>query len=157
MAFTVYIFFSLDEYFSKVFQIKEFQLILLAAMEWKSVWLVPPNQWNIPRETLFRSCISKSLSKLNRKIKVKSQKFGSPERCFLKTYVLTGFFMSSRLQLFLFLLLGRREKSFCFCHWLYGRCPYVQCIGTSSADGAFSHRWCPIFNLALCYHRIIES
>jgi len=54
-------FFSLAEYFSKVFPIKGFQLILLAAIEWKSVWLVPPSQWNIARETLSRNCISKSI------------------------------------------------------------------------------------------------
>lgn len=62
------------------------------------------------------------------------------------------FYVSSRLRLFL--LLGSRQKCYCLCRWLCTRCPCVQCIGPSSAGGAFSHRWCPIFSLTSCYHDV---
>lgn len=51
---------------------------------------------------------------------------------------------SSKLHLFLFLLLRGREKGGYCC----GRCPCVQFIGQSCAGGPVSHRWCPVFNLA---------
>lgn len=66
------------------------------------------------------------------------------------------FYVSSRLHLFLFLMLGSREKCYCSCSWPYGRCPYVHCIGLSSASGVFSRRWCPIFSLTLCYHDVVS-
>lgn len=157
----MYFFFPL-EYFSKVLPIKEFQLILLAAMEWKTVLLVPLNQWNIPREALSRSCTSKKKKKKkvsSSKIKAQQKDKGKITEMCIGTKVFPQNLCFYRIfnvscSLYLFLLLGSREKRYCFCRWLYGRCPYVQCIGWRSAGGAFSCRWCPIFSLTSWCHDV---
>lgn len=91
-------FFSLY-YFSKAFPIKKFQLILLDAMEWKSVWLVPPNQWNTRIKFVQKLCKQKH---------IKAQQKSTGEiteinrKAFPQELSSTRIFcMSSRLHLFL--------------------------------------------------------